>query len=392
MNAKKWTIGFVSLILLCLLFIAGSNYFIDPYGYFSAQRGENYTMDEDDYLREQKAEHIKYHGNEYDAFLVGGSKAGAIRCDKLSDIDGYKYYNCWLLSGNFEDYYNYSKFIIETAHPKKILLHISTSEIAQFDREAKGDIYEIPAVMSGESKTAEVFKFLFKNLSVSYDTITSKESRYPVTESGERNLQKYYNYYEGHRDTDEYYNYLMKEMVDPYLPRLIKGTKDKTSLVNSNLDYLKQIKKLCDKNNVELQVFLGSLFIGEMVGYEGNSFYSWLSQMVDVTGGLWCFNNYNDLVYNPFNYYNARHYYYEIGDLMIDRMSGKDTGYDDFGIYLTNDNIAEEIARRKKETDKIREYYKKTGTIPLSSYEDATNITKDLNYWDGNREITMGIK
>ena len=106
--------------------------------------------------------------------------------------------------------------------------------------------------------------------------------------------------------------------------------------------------------------------------------------MVEITGGLWCFNNYNELVYNPFNYYNARHYYYEMGDLMIDRMSGKETGYDDFGIYLTKDNIAEELSRRKSETDKIREYYEQTGTIPLSEYEDENNITQESIYWNTN--------
>lgn len=381
MSTKKWTIIFVCLILFCLLFIAGTNFIIDPYGYFGARNGENYSMDEEDYLREQKAEHIKYHADDYDAYLVGGSKAGAIRSEKLSDLDGYRYYNCWLLSGNFEDYYAYSKYIIQTAHPKKILLHISTSEISQLDRESKGDIYEIPAVMSGGSKTAEVFKFLFKNLSVSFDHITNTETVYPVTRSGERNLEKYYDYYKEHLDMTEYYDYLMKSMVDPYLPRLTGGTKDKADLVNSNLDYLKQIKKLCDKNDVELQVFLGTLFVGEIVGYEGDSFYNWLTQMVEITGGLWCFNNYNDLIYNPFNYYNARHYYYEMGDLMIDRMSGKETGHNDFGIYLTTENIAAELAERRSETDKLREYYKKTGTIPLSDYEDDSNITKDSIYW-----------
>lgn len=384
MSAKKWTILFVCLIFLSLLFIAGTNFIIDPYGYFGAKHGENYTMDENDYLREQKAEHIKYHADEYDAYLVGGSKAGGIRSEKLSDLDGYRYYNCWLLSGNFEDYYLYSKYIIENAHPKKLLLHISTSEIAQFDREAKGDIYEVPAVISEESKVAETFKYLFKNLSVSVDTIKDKEARYPVTKSGERNLSKYYNYYKEHRDVNDYYDHLMKEMVDAYLPRLTTGTKDKADLVNSNMDYLKKIKNLCDKNGVEFQVFLGTLFVGEIVGYEGNSFYNWLAQMVETTGGLWCFNNFNDLIYNPFNYYNARHYYYEMGDLMIDRMSGKETGHNDFGIYLTNDNIAEEISRRKQETDKLREYYKKTGTIPISGYEEANNITKDSIYWNNS--------
>lgn len=63
MSAKKWTILFVCLILFCLLFIAGTNFFVDPYGYFGAQNGENYTMDENDYLREQKAQHIRQHAD-----------------------------------------------------------------------------------------------------------------------------------------------------------------------------------------------------------------------------------------------------------------------------------------------------------------------------------------
>ena len=51
MNSKKWTIRFVIIILICLLFIVSVNFFVDPYGYFRAQKGENYTMDEEDYRR-----------------------------------------------------------------------------------------------------------------------------------------------------------------------------------------------------------------------------------------------------------------------------------------------------------------------------------------------------
>ena len=62
---------------------------------------------------------------------------------------------------------------------------------------------------------------------------------------------------------------------------------------------------------------------------------------------------------------------------MIDRMSGKAQGHDDFGVYLTPENVGAEIALRKEKTDEIRDYYKKTGTIPLSDFNDSSNIAKD---------------
>ena len=146
MTTKKWCISFVCIILAALLFIMGVNYFYDPYGYFRSQSGDCYDLDENDYLREQKAEHIKHFSDQYDAYLIGGSKAGALRTDKLKELDGYNYYNCWVLSGNFQDYEAYTKYIVEHTKAKKVLLQISTSEIKQFDRESRGAIYETPAM------------------------------------------------------------------------------------------------------------------------------------------------------------------------------------------------------------------------------------------------------
>ena len=127
MTTKKWCISFVCIILAALLFIMSVNYFYDPYGYFRSQSGDCYDLDENDYLREQKAEHIKHISDQYDAYLIGGSKAGALRTDKLKELDGYNYYNCWVLSGNFQDYEAYTKYIVEHKKAKKVLLQISNS-------------------------------------------------------------------------------------------------------------------------------------------------------------------------------------------------------------------------------------------------------------------------
>lgn len=380
MKAKQWTILFISLIALCVVIIMGSNYIVDPFGYFRAQGGDCYELNELYYLREIKAQHIKNFSDEYDAYLIGGSKAGGIRTEKLKELDGYNYYNAWELSGNFQDYYYYTKYIVEHCKPKKILLHISTSELKRYNRESVGDIYEIPAEITGASKVNETFEFLFKNLTASVDEIKKHNSNdpadiiYPTYKTGERNLKKYYDYYQQNQDT--YYDFLFKKKVDDYLPRLTKGPIDKTYVVEHSIADLKEIKRLCDEHDVELQVVVGTVFLGEQIFYEGESYYSFLEQLVQITGGVWSFNNYNDIMKNPFNYYDTYHYLYQTADLMIDTMTGKQNP-EGFGVYLTMDNIEQHIKKRKDQFEEIKKYYNDNGQLPFLSYEDDSNYLRE---------------
>lgn len=376
MTMRKWCISFLCLILAALAIIMGINYFVDPYGYFRSQNGDCYELDENDYLRELKAEHIKNFSDKYDAYLIGGSKAGALRTDKLKELDGYNYYNCWVMSGNFQDYEAYTKYIVENTNAKKILLQISTSEIKQFDRESRGAIYETPAILSGESKTAETITFLFKNLKLSYEELTDDSTRYPCMETGERNLTKYYNYFNEKKGTDEYYNFLMKKKVDRFYKYLEKGAPDKSSVTSQCIASLKRMKKMCDKKGVEFQVFFGSVFAGQMIGYEGDSLYNFMQEVVQVAGDVWCFNTYNDVAMNVYNYYDIAHYYYEIGDLMIDTMAGRPSKYYGFGVLLTEDNVSEEIAKRRKYFKQWQEYYDANGTLPFQGINDSSLVPK----------------
>lgn len=377
MKAKKWVILFTLAIVLCVLFIPAVNYIVDPFGYFRAQGGEYKELNEDYYLREIKAEHIRNFPDDYDAYLIGGSKAGAIQTEKLKELDGYNYYNCWQLSGNFQDYYYYTKFILEHAKPKKILLHLSTTELKSNDREMYGDIYQIPAQVKGESKVTEVFDFLYKNLSASVDELKKDRSEYyPCSRTGERNLTKYYNYYEEHlNDPDTYYDFLFKKEVNRYLPYLTEGVPDKSEVIESCLNDLKAIKQMCDEKGVELQVICGAAFVGELVRYEGPNLYDFMENLVQITGGVWTFNDVNNLSCNLYNFYNATHYYYEIGDLMIDTITGKKK-VDGFGVYLTMNNIGPYIKERKAKWETVKQYYEQNGKLPYTCADSEYNIEK----------------
>ncbi len=369
---KQWCICFICIILAGLAAIMGINYFVDPFGYFRSQSGDCYELDENDYLRELKAQHIKHFPNKYDAYLIGGSKAGALRTEKLKELDGYNYYNCWVLSGNFQDYEAYTDYIVTHTKAKKILLQISTSEIKQFDRESRGAIYETPAILSGESKASEYISFLFKNLKTSFEELTDDSPRYPCLETGERNLDKYYDYYEEKKGTDEYYNFLMKSKVDEYYKYMTEDTPDRSKVVDLCVASLKRMKAMCDEHDVEFQVFFGSVFSGQMLRYEGDSFYNFLRQVVQITGEVWCFNTFNDVAMNIYNYYDISHYYYEVGDLMVDTMKGVPCKYAGFGVLLTPDNIEAEITSRRAHLQEWKDYYKLHGSLPYQGIEHSS--------------------
>ena len=90
MTSKKWTISFVVIILILLLGIAILNVVVDPYGYFDGIDGKNKNIHDNSYIRVFKANHIKRYGNNYDAYLIGGSKGGCYTSEMRRSLHGQR--------------------------------------------------------------------------------------------------------------------------------------------------------------------------------------------------------------------------------------------------------------------------------------------------------------
>lgn len=375
MSGKKWTLSFLSIIIGVLVVIAGLNYFVDPFGYFRFRGGDYYELGEDYYTRYLKAQHINNFPEEYDGYVLGGSKAGGLLTETLSNVEGLDYYSCWQLLGNFREYELYGNFILEHTNAKKILLHLSSFEINCFDREYRGDMYVTPAIISGRSEAAETVEFLFKNAKTAlthlWDTRVegNVEDPYPDMETGERNLEKYYTQFA--QDPTKYINAHVLDDFNKNLKRLFKKKKD-LDAYQDNLQALKNLKKACEKKGVELQVVIGSTFVGELYRYEGEEYWDYLRDLVQITD-VWDFSGYNDVNFNPYNFYNELHYNYEVGNLIIKTINGKESRQG-FGVYLTNDNIYEYLQKRRQTYYSLKEEYEQTGTIALGAYEDDSRI------------------
>ncbi len=379
MREKRWCFGMLGLVAAVLLFIAGMNYFVDPFGYFAFTTGDyskvDFKIDDDKYNRLMKAEHILKFGDQYDAFIVGGSKTGAYHAEKLSELDGYRYYNMFVLGGTMGEYEENVKYILNHTNAKKIILSISGGEVYRQDFHKEAAIYQLPAVMTGGSQLAEYVDYLLKDVTISLIQLADEIQNGKDTD--------YYNYTTGERDLSARYTAFAEDPDKYVLKNVLHGTSTfnglmkrlftqnkKSAYIQECLDAVREMKEMCDEEGVEFVVICAPAFIGEMSLHDSTYYWDYLRELAMITD-YWDFSGYHDIDLNPYNFYNRGHFYYEVVDLMVDTMNGT-ASYEGFGTYVTKYNVTEHVAQREADYYRLQAEYEETGTIALQGMEDES--------------------
>lgn len=372
MTSKKWTISFLIIILIVLIGIAILNVVVDPYGYFDAIDGLNYELNDNNYIRVLKGKHIQKYGNNYDAYILGGSKAGGYTAEKLKELDGYNYYNTFITCGNFQEYYIYAKLIAEETDAKKIILNLSGFECL-FDVRS-GIKQQTPAMFTGRSEIAEFVSFLFKNPKLSIDEIKNPTFDYRQNDDGSRNLEGAYEEY--YKNPSEYVKNKVVYNLENNLKEMFANAETRTfSSMPNDIKYLTKIVELCKENNIELLVINSATPLTSRQSYEGEAYWNFLIQVANVTD-YWDFTSYNDINLNPHNFYDDAHTFYEAIDLIIDTINGKNS-YEGFGKYITNDNVYEYIQQRREDFYELKYEFEQTGTVILKSQNHESNLLRN---------------
>ena len=291
----------------------------------------------------------------------------------MGRLDGYNYYNCFITMGNFEEYYIFTKYVIENSPKlKKIVLNLSGFECLFDVRE--GIKQETPAILLGKSTKLEFIKFLFKNPKFSIDEIRNPNSDYKQNDDGSRNLQGAYEEY--FKDPSKY----VKEKVIYDLKSDLKimfenaETRTFTSFPN-DIKYLRNIVDLCKENNIELLVINSATPLTSRQSYEGEAYWNFLAQIAAVTD-FWDFTSYNDINLNPYNFYDDAHPFYEVVELMIDTINQRNN-YKNFGTYITKDNIYDYLQDRREDFTELKYEFELTGTVNLNSAKDESNLLRN---------------
>lgn len=377
MKSKHWLSVFFALFFVGIAGFMALNYHIDPTDYFSVTKNSEYYSP-NNYARAIKSQYVKKHADEIEAVVVGGSKAGVLSPELLTEYTGKKYYNYYFNVGNFSDYLKYSKFLIENTDISEITLHFSSFEVKDFTREDSGaSIYQIPAILTGSKweQLTEFTSYLMTDINTTLKEMSKDPSKtkFDDLSSGERNWKKGEDQFAA--NPEEYTAKQVTKNMDKYLANFFSQKASTYPAFDDNIDALRQIKALCDENGVTLKVVIGASFVGERDTYESYRYYEYLRQIVSITD-VWDFSDFNEVNMNPYNFINRKHYDKAVGTLMLDTMYGKRT-HEGFGIYLTKDNIDDYLDQRIADYRRLEEEFRTTGTLALPGLDDDSFIAKE---------------
>lgn len=373
-NTKQWTAVFFIILAVGIGVFMTTNFFVDPTGYFAVERGAE-EVDANGYTRAAKSKYVKKHADEYNAVVLGGSKSGVLSTELLSEYTGKNYYNFYFAYGCFADFLTYTQYLIDTAGIEEITLHLSSIEVQKYNREDTNEIYEVPAVVNGSflDKALENLNYLCRNITSSIDYLREGqdelEKGMDSLVTGERNYSYPYSL------MDEDWNAYVDEYVLPRYQQNLRPLFERepsVPAIEKNIEAMRQIKAICDENGVTLKVVIGPTFLAEIYKFEGEAYYDYLRELVQITD-IWDFSGFIPENLNPYNFVNEGHYNNTVADLMVNIMYGK-AQREGFGIVLTEENIEEYLAERKADYERLKAEYEETGTVALYGLEDESYI------------------
>lgn len=340
MSTKKFFTMFFSVLIIIFGAILLLNVFIDPFGLFGdmVYKWDSYNFTQNP--RTAKIKYIDNHKDEFNSYIVGSSGCGAIQVSTINKYSDDSYYNAFYYGSDLMDSYNTIKYLSETAETKNIFLGINYNTAMFFDVGDEG----INQRMHGKVADKNLLKFyssyLFANPRYSIEKIKAVKEDSFFQKSFDVFIPETGVYDKSVRDSEnigDYNEYLDKDAyrIFKYYPKAERKLTELESFVKC----MKQIKDMCDRNNINLQVAVFPIYWEDFDNYDADELETFYRSLGEITE-FWDFSK-STISTDPRYFYDSTHFRNSVGDMILARMYNDDTVYmpEDFGFYVNSENI-----------------------------------------------------
>lgn len=353
MSQKKWTKLFLLFSITCSLLVVSINYIVDPFDIFNSgflkRPGEVN-------IRFTKINYLEKNHYKYNSYLFGSSRIGTTHPKTIEQyIPNSKFYNMTMASANLYDHLMHIRYMIKNKYElKNIYLQIDISNMQSYGRSPNDYNKKLHPHVTGDSKIEIYFQYLTR--------IFPKHIKKKIIN----------NIYNKKRDNIDLRNtgiFTKSKQEKEILENCKKYVKNEKSFHKKRLrlrgivyadktrQAIREIKNLCKDNHINLYVFTTPHNKNMMDTYIIEDYLKFLTLIAGEVN-YYDFSGYNSVTTNNCNYYEFSHYRPIVSKLIAARIFHDKSIKvpNDFGIYITKDNINNYIYKLRKKLKALNKY------------------------------------
>ncbi|MCR4585886.1 MAG: hypothetical protein K5686_09210 [Lachnospiraceae bacterium] len=304
---KRFVIKTLIFAIFCALVSTLMPLAVDPYNVFhTANIRDNGVEPNKHYI---KMEYLLGNEVDFDAYLFGSSRVGALHTEKL---EGVKCYNMTYSEGlPVEHLENVRSLIAAGKKLKKVYIGVDVASYTNPHESHHADPIRMP------------YEYIKAHRLDFYRTYFDPAKAF-------RALPTIFKHKADPGYADIFYNkgwaidYDVPDMAaDAYVENTIEDGSDWASEMETELEAIRELKQLCDENAVELIVFTLPMHEVTYKNALKHGYKDFLAGLESITA-FYDFSGLNPITEATENYIDPSHFNAEVGDVMIDVLNGNE--------------------------------------------------------------------
>lgn len=253
--------------------------------------------------------------------------------------------------GCFADYLDLVKYLSNNTNVSEIILGLSPHIECSYYSYALTPDSISPAIWYNNGYIPEIWRFLTADIKLS-----SKVCWTNVEKNANNGTHEVYEEYTPYEKMYENANSTSSPLFS------LDDNKFDQSILDKNIEALKQIKMICDEKGITLSVFCGPYFVNALATLECEQYYDYLKGIASVVD-FWDFSKMSDYALNAYNFWDEYHFTTVVGNRLIDIMHGNlDI---DYGTLVTVKNVDTYIQERRDAITHYNEIWEENGMYPI---------------------------
>lgn len=333
MSYQSFLVKFTILTAIFLFIIGGINFYIDPLWMFS-HRNELNDFQKDFNERQQKTNLIAFSRFDYDGLLLGSSRVTYM---DQHDFKKMRVFNYSVSNMSVQEYSSIIEYAKQKNKKDFKAIYIGVDFFKSSINQSNTPLTIAPYV----NTTEEPF-YRIKNL-LSFSTfrysIHNAKASYLNEISDLRNYNR-----ENTANAPEMSLEIKQKQTEEKVIKFRNEFYGKSYEYNQNYKNIFMELKQNNPNTtfiifttpISAHLFQALVDEGRLIDYE-----RWLTDLVDVFGGVFNFMYPNSVTSNLNNYFDGHHFYPHIGTNIINRMTNPNDPDlpTDFGVWVTQENL-----------------------------------------------------